>query len=420
MRIHVCGLSFRTAAVGIREKLAFDRSEYGDILKQILSLPDVCGCSLITTCNRVEVYIHAETDGFESDVVVRIICNSRGVDYLTVWRLFYFYSGSRAVRHIFRVACGLDSMVLGEDQILGQMKDAYATSMEAGTTSAILNTLIRQAVTSAKKIKTQTDRVVDSASVAGLAVKYMLETQDNSLEGKSVLLIGMGRTGTLVLKELFHSNIGKVYITRRAYSTAAAFDECREKVHVIDYADRYTVLDECDMVVSATASPHYTVTAEMVEQWVTDRTRKRIFLDLAVPRDIEQEVGKLPFARYCDIDGLRSVADLDADARLMSISLMESIIDDDVQEFEKWYRYREALPVADELRIQAEGMLRDKLAALMDRLQNIHEEEKKLIKASMKDMVDEILDRLIYHSRERVDKDDMRKYFSYLAETMKD
>ncbi|NJD04571.1 MAG: glutamyl-tRNA reductase, partial [Ruminiclostridium sp.] len=326
MNVFVSGVNYRKASLEIREKLSFTATEQGVVLKEIKKLHSVDECILLSTCNRTEVYIFSDSSSFNNEVVEMLLCKSKGLDIYEFKKYFYFYSSAKAVMHLFKVASGLDSMVLGEDQILGQVKSACETAMEAGTSGSILNGLFREAVTAAKKVKTYTGLSKNSLSVASLSVKLLTDFFGGILENKSALVIGTGNIGKLTLKNLISKGIGKIYVTNRTHGTAEDLSKGLPSVQSVEYNDRYSIINVCDIVISSTASPHYTITRDMLEKSLTC-VRQRVFIDLAVPRDIDVSIKEMPAASYFNMDDLQMSVDRNIDNRLLEVSRAEEIID---------------------------------------------------------------------------------------------
>ncbi|MCX7923582.1 MAG: glutamyl-tRNA reductase [Clostridia bacterium] len=419
MNIYISGINYRTTPLELREKLSFNMDEQKRALADIHKLPAVSECVILSTCNRTEVYIYCDSENFDNSNVEKLLCDIKGLSTYEFKKYFYAYSGVNAVKHLFKVASGLDSMVLGEDQILGQVKEAHDISLSAGTSSVVLNTLFREAVTAAKKVKTYTDLSRNSISVGSLAVKLLSDIFENKLEDKCALIIGLGKIGSIILKNLTSKGIAKIYVTNRSHGKVKDLSKIYPSVHFVDYNDRYSVVNECDIVISSTTSPHYTITRDMLEKSLTD-IKQRVFIDLAVPRDIDIEIKELVGIKYFNIDHLTAAADENIDRRLLEATKAEQIIDDFVLEFEKWYGFRKILPVVKEVQKYTEEIVNDKINQTIAKLKYASDEDKDTVRASMANLVNGILNKFVYSVREYGSKEDIEAYFRCLSEVIKD
>lgn len=301
MKLAIVGVSHKKASVDIRGKVAFTES-MKDKVRALLEAAGITEVMILSTCNRSEVYV-AHTD---SEAAMEVLSDCyvllAGED---VEAYLYKMSGAQALTHLFRVACGLDSLVLGEDQILGQLKNAGEEASEAGCLGKHLGKAVREAVTFSKKTRTKYKFSENQLSVAAIGVKYLRE-QIGSLKDVNILLIGTGSMGQLILKYLMYEEVGHVYITNRTYREEQFEAFISDTVTVVDYNDRYQFIDKMDVVISATASPHMVVSSDSLE--ITEDNRDRIFLDMAVPRDIDPRIGHIHGTKVVTIDDFNQIA----------------------------------------------------------------------------------------------------------------
>lgn len=415
MNIFVIGINYKLANVEIREKLKFSEDEYASVLKKLNNLSQVSECSIISTCNRTEVYLYSETCELDSDCIEKLLCQIKGLDIYSMKKYFYFYKGTKALRHIFSVACGMDSMARFEDQILGQFKSAHEISLKAGTTSTVLNTLFRQAVTTAKRIKTLMGNLRDCASIADVAIKTTEKIFKPSHKDRCAMVIGTGRIGAAVVDKLIEVGIGKIYVTKRTHSKTVCFPKFEKNIAVIDYSSRYSFVDECDIIISSTSSPHYTITRDMLEKSIKNPDKVRLFIDLAVPRDFDAAIQQLVFARYYNIDdmktdGYKCVGEDDV------VSFVEEMLSEGVLEFKKWYEFRCVLPVVKDMQRFADGIVQEKTEYALAKLKLLTEGEKEVVKASISSAVNSIMDRLVYGAREFDNSQEREIYLRYLRD----
>lgn len=308
----------------------------------------VRGCVVVNTCNRLEIYFTA-ADPAALGRVQGALCALKGVDAAQMRRYFYFYRDEQVMRHLIRVCCGLDSMLLGEDQILGQVKKAHALAMACRAADDHMNVLFRSAVTAAKAIKTSTAMPAAPVSVASLAAHYALE----QFEHPRVLLIGAtGQTGLSVLKNLCASERPVVFATRRrrpdAGGESAPVTYHHPRLTWIDYDARFRCLADVNTVISATSSPHYVMTAAECEPHMR-AGQPYLFLDLAVPMDIDTSIGQKPDVQRLDIDTFRRLSEDNNRQRQAQSRAAGRQVSAYVDRFMKWHIFQENRAAVDSL-----------------------------------------------------------------------
>lgn len=366
MNLYVVGVNYKTAPIQIREKFSIGEQEYDKVLSGIRLLDHVTECALLSTCNRTELHIYTELACPDTGFIEARFCQLKGLNHYEVKKYFTIYEGTSAIRHIMKVASGMDSMILGEDQILGQFKRAYEISMKQGTSKAVLNTLSRLAITSSKKIKTRKISAGKASTVAVQAGELLSGIFGKDLALKKVLVIGSGEIGKMVAAELACSGVPDVYMTRRysAGTEAGAAKEAgvgekagaagnsiveensaatagQSKVRYIDYNDRYTFVDQCDIIIGATSSPHYTITRDMIEKKLGNRHIRRIFIDLAVPRDFDENIRQIENISVFNIDDLKTITCNKAKGtNLLDIGYIQEQINCVTEEFLAWLQRR--------------------------------------------------------------------------------
>lgn len=419
MNIFVSGINYKITSIDIREKLKLTKESGEEALRQIIKLPEVLGCVILSTCNRTEIYIHSDNAGFNGEKIEKILCEIKGFDLYSFKKYFYFYSSKKAVEHVFKVACGLDSQLLGEDQILAQVKDAHFTSLECGTSNDVLNTLFRESITCAKKIKTFTALSKNSVSAGSLAVKLVKDYFKGNIEDKCALVIGTGEIGAVSLKYLISEDVGKVYVTNRTHGKADSLSKQYDSVLSIDYKDRYSVISECDIIISATSSPHYTITRDMLEKNIINY-KKRIIVDLAVPRDIDLAVEKLSGIEYFNMDNLKITVDKNIDKRLLEVSKAEKIIEKFLVEYERWYEVRNVFPVKKDVRKYVENLVDQRLEEGFLKLEFCNKEDREVMQGLIKGVANEIMNKFVYSVKECGSVDDVSTYFKCLNSVIND
>ncbi len=344
MGISLIGISHHHTPLAVRELFAFPAERQQELMKEMIARGIAEECVIISTCNRTEVYIYTACPGGNFTELQDLVLEFAGAqDVENIGDYIRFYNGSKAVRHLFHVAAGLESMVMGEDQILGQVKRAHEQARETGTCGVYLNTLFRYAVTAAKKVKTETDLSRTSVSTATMAIKAA-EQGLGTLHGKKVMIIGAsGKIGSTVLKNLQCIDGAEVYITSRNMGQAGEDHHHKITYRVMEYEKRYELVNEMDAIISATSSPHYTLTySKMAEKLVTEKPR--VLVDLAVPIDIEAKVEKLPGIMRYDIDDFQELARTNNEKKQHEVVAADQILDEVQMDFERWMVFQLALP----------------------------------------------------------------------------
>lgn len=343
MGVYVIGVNYKTTPVQIREKFSIESQEYGDVLSSIKLLDGVTECALLSTCNRTELHIYSSGTLLDTGYIEKHLCVLKGIDIYKVKKYFYVYEGLGAIKHIIKVASGMDSMLLGEDQILGQFRKAYELSMKQGASKAVLNTLSRLAITSSKKIKTRNLMLCKVASVAGQVGDLLVEHFGKELTDKNILIIGSGEIGNMVCKKLTQMGVAYIFMTQRSINEAKVIIKNESEVKNIGYDDRYLYIEQCDVIIGATSSPHYTITKDMLEETIVNKDKNHIFIDLAVPRDFDEAICQLDNINLYNIDDLKNIACVNSkDTKQIDLHYIHEQINSHTDEFIKWFQYRNA------------------------------------------------------------------------------
>ena len=335
MALIALGLNHLTAPLELREKVAFAPEATAEALSDLARQPGVNEALILSTCNRTEIY--AEVEAGAEDVPGRWLASSQGLEQDALSSYLYRHTDGDAVRHLFRVATGLDSMVLGEPQILGQVKDAYQAARSAGTLRAPMERLLQQTFAVAKRVRTDTRIGANPVSVAFTAVR-LAERVFADLGQACVLLIGAGETIELAARHLSESRVRRMIIANRTLENAQAL-ATRFSAYAITLADLPQHLAEADVVIASTASQEAVLSRVMVEQAIRARRRRPMFLvDIAVPRDIEPAVGEIEDVFLYTIDDLKQVIDDNLRSRQSAARDADAMIDLQVEHYEAWRR----------------------------------------------------------------------------------
>ena len=366
MSIQLLSISHKTARASLRGRFVFDSEQTKDILKQ-LTEPDgqqentgIEEAVLISTCNRTELYCSGTPENQNFIRMQHVLLAAAGIEknsetHMAALDAFRRFSDKNAIHHLFCVVAGLDSAVLGEDQILGQVRNAYFIAMESGYTKTTFHCLFQSAITAAKRMKTDTILSKSSISTAGLALKTAMECQQD-LPVKNVMIIGAsGKIGSIVLKDALDFQGLNIFITAR-HELPHPLHGQDMRYTVIPYEKRYEYMPDMDIVISATASPHYTV---MKEHFLAQNppVKKRVFFDLAVPADIEPEMSQVPETVCYSMEDMQELARQNNAAKLEALPKAKAILSKYEEQFVKNMAFGEALPAIAALSERAQEAL---------------------------------------------------------------
>ena len=390
MELIVVGLNHRTAPIEIRECLAFPEDKMEEALCQAQSLPSLRENIILSTCNRVEVY--AAVREIERAILdlKQFLAHYHHRSLKEFEKSLYSYSGEDAARHIFRVASSLDSMVVGEPQISGQIKAAYEIATQAKTSGFVLHRLLHKAFHVAKRVRTET-RIGNSAvSVSSVAVDLARKIFE-TLEEKTVLLIGAGEMCELAAQHLVSGGIKKVLVANRTYTRAVAFAGAFNG-EPIPFDEMDHGLKRADIIISATGSPQYLIRHEQVARVMRERKQKPIFfIDIADPRDIDPKVGAIENAYLYNIDDLQKVANDNIQDREKEAQKAEAIIQEEVFKFVQWYRSLDITPTIVALRKKFEEIRKKELEKTLSIHPGLSDKEKKSLEAMTSAIINKIL-----------------------------
>jgi len=365
MQLLALGLNHNSAPVDIRERAAVTAERLEDALDSLKNRVPVNEATILSTCNRTEIYCHQPDAG--SHGVIHWLCDYHDLSRDSIGPYLYQHPDQSAVSHAFRVAAGLDSMVLGEPQILGQMKDAFHTARETGTTGKILNRLFQQTFTVAKQIRTDTEIGANAVSVAYAAVS-LARNIFADLSRKTVLMIGAGETIELTARHFRNAGVQRLIVANRTEERARELGAVfgAGAMALTDMPER---LHEADIVISSTASPLPVLGKGTVEEALRKRRRKPIFMvDLAMPRDIEPQAGELSDVYLYTVDDLRSVVDENIENRKAAARDAEKIIESQTRDFMRWLRGLDSVPTIRDLHEQLDSITSEEIERATRRL----------------------------------------------------
>ncbi|HEU4685727.1 MAG TPA: glutamyl-tRNA reductase [Nitrospira sp.] len=394
MHIVVVGLSHKTAPVEIREKLAVPESRVGEALSRLCSYPGVREGMLLCTCNRVEVY--AVVDELEQGYgrIQEFLADahlSLSSEQLTPH--LYWQSGDRAITHLFRVASSLDSMIIGESQILGQIKDAFDAALAHKATGLILNKVVKKAISVAKRVRTDTKIAETAVSVSYAAVE-LAKKIFSDLRERTVLLVGAGEMAKLAARHFIASGVRNVRVTTRNPQNAVELAD-RFSGTAVPFEQFREDMAAADIVLVSTGAAHYLVGAEDVQRALRLRMNRPMFLiDISVPRNIEPAVRHVDNAFLFDIDDLKFRVEQNRGERLQEAEKAERMVQGEVVVVRQWLRSLEVTPTIVALKSRVEDIKRAELEKVIGRLSNLSPNERELVEG----MASSIVNKLIHHT----------------------
>lgn len=397
MSIRMVGIDHNRADVDVRALFSFTKKNAAAAMKQWIKEPGIQGCVVLSTCNRMEVWASTEDD-WDGDLL-ELLCIQKEVDPTQYGPYFVRREGRDAVEHLFYLTSGLKSLILAEDQIITQVKEALAFSRETYVTDSVLEVLFRKAITAGKKVKTSVAFSRANQTAMDQAVR-MLKEKGFSLEGKNCMVIGNGEMGKLAAQTLKRAG-AEVTVTVRQYRSGIV--NIPMGCQRINYGERLQFLPGCDLVVSATASPNFTLTRAQVAEAVLHSPV--IFIDLAVPRDIEPAVGELPLADLYDIDDFR-MDRMTEDVR-RSMEQADAILEEEIQEFYQWLDGRDLIPRIQEIRTEAETDLSLRLHRILARLP-LSSREKEELDGAIRASAGKVVNKMIFGLRDTLETEAFR------------
>ncbi len=406
MPITCIGLSHHTAPVEVRERHAFPASRMAEALVALHDYEAVREAVMLQTCGRLEIY--AELDDYEGGVaqIKSFLANFRhGTTGYDIESYLYTRLGHQAVEHLFRVCTGLDSMLIGEAEILGQVKDAYVAATRAKSLGRTLHHLFREALAAGKTARAQTRIGGESVSMATAALEAA-RSRLGTLERRTILVVGAGKMGRTAVKRFRQEGALRVIVANRTISRSrelvaeAGFGEAVEMPELVE------ALAAADVVVSSTGASHFVLDEALVRAAMTRRPGRPLFIvDIAVPRDVDPAVVDVENVALVDIDGLKSVVEERLDLRREAIPRVEEIIAEYVERFENWYRARVAVPVIARLTQKAEAIRVAELERLLARCPDLDERERMLVTGMTLTIVSKLLHSAILKIREKATLD---------------
>ena len=390
MQLIAVGLNHKTAPVEIRERFSIPKERVRGGLITLAGYETVNEAVVLSTCNRSEIYAVAENAKTGVEALKDFWAELTGIDE-SMEEYLYCFVHEDAIRHLFRVASSLDSLVIGEGQILSQVKDAYAMAHDAGTTSTVLNTLFHRAIATGKRVRTETRIAFSAVSVSYAAVELAREIFGGNLESTSALIYGAGRMAELTIENLLGRGVKKIYIANhhreKAEELAAQFGG-----QAVDFDMALEQAEEIGIVVTSTGAPHYVVHPKEARRAMKKREGRPLrFFDIAVPRDVDPDVGEIDGVTVYNIDDLEEVVDEHREERQKEAHQAEAIVEEEVVSILDKFQYLSFQPLMARLSQRADKIRRREMRRAMSKLPALDETEQKVVDQMTKMIVRKLL-----------------------------
>ncbi|RHW40661.1 glutamyl-tRNA reductase [Neobacillus notoginsengisoli] len=399
MHILVVGLNYKTAPVEIRERLTFKQDDLREAAKTLHGKKAILENVILSTCNRTEIYAVVDQVHTGRYYMKEFLAEWFGLEQKEFSPFLFIYEGDGAVEHLLNVACGLNSMILGETQILGQVRSSFLLSQEEGTTGTVFNHLFKQAITLAKRGHAETEIGANAVSVSYAAVE-LAKKIFGSLEDKNVLIFGAGKMGELAAQNLHGNGVGGVTVINRTYEKAEQLaDRFGGKAKML--SELQCSLVEADIVISSTGSDSFVITKETMEHVEKLRKGKPLFMvDIAVPRDLDPGIAELDNVFLYDIDDLEGIVEANLQERKKAAAVIMMMIEKEIVDFKQWLGMLGVIPVISALREKASGIQSVTMASIERKLPHLSERDKKVLNKHTKSIINQLLKDPILQAKE--------------------
>ncbi|MGA2600497.1 MAG: glutamyl-tRNA reductase [Bryobacteraceae bacterium] len=417
MKFSITGLNHRSAPVEVRERLAFDERSIPDALKILRNQPGVVEGMILSTCNRVEIAVSFE-DRDGGQAIDEFLATTRKVERDWVRPYLYKFEDRDAIQHLFRVAASLDSMVVGEPQILGQLKNAYAIAKQEGAVNGFMDTLLTRAFNVAKRVRSETEIGASAVSVSFAAVELAREIF-GTLKDKKVLIVGAGKMSEAAARHLKRCGATKMFVTNRtqerAVEMAALFD-----AKIVEYNKFISFLPEVDIVLTSSAAPHYILTKPDMAKVIGARKNKPVFvIDIAVPRNVEPSVNELDNVFVYDIDDLQHVVENNVEARKHEAEEAEEIITEEVERMLSRLKTRDVVPTIVGLQEQLENLRTAEIARMRGKFGSLTREQDEALEALTRGIINKIAHGPISELRKQASQAEGNHYITVIRKVFR-
>lgn len=389
MKLILAGVSHRTAPVEIRERMAFPEARLPAALQDLAGLPGVSEAVILSTCNRVEISLATNDDADAAAAIRTFLAAAHNIDCAALGPQFYSYEGKDAIHHMFRVAASLDSMILGEPQILGQMKQAYAMARGEGVVGGLLDNVLTSAFKAAKRVRSETGIGQMAVSVSYAAVELARKIF-GSLNGKSTMIIGSGKMSELAVRHLRRSGLAHIFVTNRTHQRAVELAHAFNGT-AVDYTRFVSMLPEIDIVIASTGATEYILSKEDMQRVISARKNRPMFLiDIAVPRNIDPAVNDVENLFLYDIDDLQGVVNANLKERTREAEHAEAIVTAEVEKMIARLHVQEVAPTIIRVQEQLEEIRAAEVAKTFRKLPNLTQQDRDAIEVMTRAIMNKV------------------------------
>ncbi len=408
MHILVVGLNYKTAPVEIRERLTFNPSQLPEAMKALKAKKSILENVIISTCNRTEIYAVVDQIHTGRYYIKEFLSEWFNIEKEEFSPFLFIYEQDGAIDHLFNVACGLNSMILGETQILGQVRSSFLQSQEENTSGTIFNQLFKNAITLAKRAHSETEIGANAVSVSYAAVE-LAKKIFGSLENKHILILGAGKMGELAIQNLHANGASKVTVINRTFEKAQDLAG-RYEGNAKTLKELQCALIEADILISSTGAKEFVVTKEMMVFVQKLRKGKPLFMvDIAVPRDLDPKLAELDSVFLYDIDDLEGIVEANLQERKKAASIIQLMIEKEIVEFKQWVNMLGVVPVISALREKALAIQAETMISIERKMPNLSERDKKVLNKHTKSIINQLLKDPILQAKELAGSKDADK-----------
>ncbi|MCQ6273498.1 glutamyl-tRNA reductase [Bacillus sp. V3B] len=399
MHIIVVGINHKTAPVEIRERLTFDPSQLGNAMKKLKDKKSILENVILSTCNRTEIYAVVDQLHTGRYYIKEFLSEWFQIEQSEFSPFLFIYEQDGAMEHLFNVSCGLNSLVLGETQILGQVRSSFLLAQEENTIGTVFNQLFKQAITLAKRAHSETDIGANAVSVSYAAVE-LAKKVFGKIENKHVLIVGAGKMGELAIQNLHGSGATKVTVINRTYEKAETLaSRFNGKAQSMDELN--AALIDADILISSTGAKDFVITKKMIESIEKKRKGKPlVMVDIAVPRDLDPAISKLDSVFLYDIDDLEGIVEANLQERKNAASTILLMIEAEIVEFKQWLNMLGVVPVISALREKALTIQAETMSSLERKLSHLSERDMKVLNKHTKSIINQMLKDPILQAKE--------------------
>ena len=379
LEIFLIGINHKTSSVKLREKLSFTYEEIENALKELLEKKDIKEALIFSTCNRTEILFVVFPHKKNKDIIKKFLAEYKKISLYKFEDALYTYNGDKAVKHLFRVASSLDSMIIGEPQILGQIKNAYRIAVASNSSKVILNRLLHKSFSIAKKVRRETG-IGDNAVSISYAALELANKIFNDISTKSVMLIGAGEMAELTLEHLISCNVKKIIIANRTFENALKLAK-KFNGQAVKFEERENILLDVDIIISSTGATDYVLTANQVKKAMNSRKNRSIFfIDIAVPRNIDPKINQINNSYLYDIDDLHNIVDNNMEERKKKAIQGERLVEEAVIKFRQWMGNLKLVPTIVGIKKKIELITQRETEKTLANMQNLSQNDINAIK----------------------------------------